>query len=72
MADVSDIERNVNSARNFAAEDRDAMGIRMFDGIAYLLIEIIRELREIREELYTQGARMPDASKGEAGRKPRF
>ena len=60
MADVSDIERNINSARNFAAEDRDAMSIRMFDGIAYLLIEIIRELREIREELYTQDTRMSE------------
>jgi hypothetical protein len=61
MADVSDIERNVDSARNFAAEDRDAMAIRMFDGIAYLLIEIVRELREIKEELDTQGAAMREA-----------
>ena len=61
MADVSDIERNIDSARKFAADGRDAMGIRMFDGIAYLLIEIIRELREIKEELHTQSARMPDA-----------
>ena len=61
MVDVSDIERNIESARNFAADGRDAMGIRMFDGIAYLLIEIVRELREIKEELNAQGARMPDA-----------
>ena len=61
MVDVSDIERNIDSARNFAADGRDAMGIRMFDGIAYLLIEIVRELREIKEELNAQGARMPDA-----------
>lgn len=60
MADVTDIERNIHSARNFAAEDRDAMGIRMFDGIAYLLIEIIRELREIKEELQTQDTRMSE------------
>ena len=57
MTDVSDIERNIDSARSFATEDRDAMGIRMFDGIAYLLIEIIRELREIKQELHTEGAR---------------
>lgn len=61
MADVSDIERNIDNARDFAAEDPNAVGIRMFDGIAYLLIEIIRELREIKEELRAQGAGTPDA-----------
>ena len=71
MADVSDIERNVDSARNFAVEDRDAMAIRMFDGIAYLLIEVIRELREIKEELCTQSAAMPGAEESTRQEAPR-
>jgi hypothetical protein len=70
MAEISDIERNIESARNFAADGGEAMGIRMFDGLAYLLIEIIRELREIKEELHSQkqDAPMPKGLREEAPR----
>jgi hypothetical protein len=61
MANVDDIERNIDNARHFAAEGGTATSIRMFDGIAYLLIEVIRELREIKEELHVRNAKVPDA-----------
>lgn len=52
MADVEDIQELVKDARDFAiSDDGGAQAIRTFDGIAELLVEIIRELREINEKL---------------------
>ena len=52
MADVTDIEEMVASARSFATQDGGiAIGIRIFDGVAELLVEVIRELRQINEKL---------------------
>ena len=52
VVDMSDIDEMTQAARRFAVEDGGvAIGIRMFDGIADLLTEVIRELREIKERL---------------------
>ncbi len=52
IPDVKDIETRVREARAFAVADQGAaIGIRMFDGIADLLVEVIRELREIKVKL---------------------
>jgi len=55
MADVNDIVGKVADARSWILEDGGAAaGIRTFDGIAELLIEVIRELRNVTEAIERQ------------------
>ena len=52
MADVSDVEKAVKEAREFALSNNGIdMNIRIFDGTAQLLVEVIRELRRLNENL---------------------
>lgn len=52
MTDVSDIEKKIKEARAFIiADDGVAAGIRAFDGIPDLLLEVIRELRRVNDNL---------------------
>lgn len=51
MADVSDIEDMVQKSRRLIVGDQGAPAIRAFDGIAALMIEVIRELRRLNENL---------------------
>jgi hypothetical protein len=60
MTDVSDIEEMVRSSRAFIIADGGiAAGIRTFDGISELLVEVIRELRRVNDNL--EGRRGQDA-----------
>lgn len=52
MADVSDIKSKLDAARQFAIKDGAVEArIRSLDGVEMLLIELIREMRDINEKL---------------------
>ena len=52
MTDVRDIELMVANARSWILADNGiAAGIRTFDGSAELMIEVIRELRRLNDNL---------------------
>lgn len=60
MVDVDDMKAVMDAHRKWMTEDgQHAIGVRSYDGIVKLLLEVLLELRKLNE--FNERSKLPDA-----------